>query len=170
MKKALLTLVCGFILILAMSDAPAALSDEAQMMDQWRTDKHELTLLRHEFSRDMYFPSTPVVQGLYIEFSSAAGYPMKTFSRGEEINFIICISTPVDGLGTWEWAVYRNGQIVYDNSFSTSLTVGYWKLAAGLTIPNNAPLGNYEWSARFTDGIGRTNNYPVKLPIVIESP
>jgi hypothetical protein len=95
---------------------------------------------------------------------------MKTFSRGEEINFVICTSTPVDGLGTWEWAVYRNGQIVYDNSFSTPLTIGYWKLAAGLTIPNNAPLGNYEWSARFTDGLGHTNNYPVKLPIVISSP
>ncbi|MGD9345712.1 MAG: hypothetical protein PVH84_07605, partial [Candidatus Aminicenantes bacterium] len=73
MKKVLLTLVCGFILILAMNDAPAALSDEAQMMDQWRTDKYELTLLHHEFSGEMYFPSTPVVQGLYIEFTSMLG-------------------------------------------------------------------------------------------------
>ncbi|MGD9347883.1 MAG: hypothetical protein PVH84_18615, partial [Candidatus Aminicenantes bacterium] len=73
-------------------------------------------------------------------------------------------------LGNWEWAVCRNGQIVYSDSFSPSVTIGYWKLTAGLTIPNNAPLGNYEWSARFTDALGRTNNYPVKLPIVIASP
>jgi hypothetical protein len=170
MKKVLLILACGFLVMFSISEAPAAMSNEGQTGAEWRADKDEISVIGIERTRDMYFPAMTTMQGLYIEWSGIVGWPRKTFAPGEDVAFAIHASIAVAGWTTWEWAVWRDGLLVFYGTVDFDLTVGDWKLTAPITIPMAAPPGNYEWSARVMDAGGHSSAYPVYLPIVIDIP
>ena len=172
MKKFTQIFLGASLFILLIGNPSSALFQKAQADDWWNHCKIEIAETRVEGLTDTYYPDYPVVQGLYTDWADGvSGWAWKTFLQGENMYFRIHVTDPNGGDVLYEFAIFRGDKMVYQYSYPSFHDPGsIWRLNAYLSIPLNAPLGEYKWTARFTDGLGYRNVYPARLPIEIVTP